>query len=85
MTQILSYNIYRTENIIVLGKPYTVRFTSTPDGQDHALMVSNDATNQQGKYHFSAEVANDYKQQHDEDLANEVLNIIKDDLENNRI
>ena len=85
MTQIISYNVYRTENITVLGKPYTVRFTSKPDNQDHVLMVSNNETNQQGKYHFSAEDANDYKQQHNEELANVVLDIIKGDIENNRI
>ena len=85
MTQVLSYNIYRTENITVSGKPYTIRFTSTPDGQDHALMVSNNETNQQGKYHFSSEVASDYKHLHDKELTDEVLNIIKDDLANNRI
>lgn len=35
MTQILSYNVYRTENITVSGKLYTIRFTSTPDGQEN--------------------------------------------------
>lgn len=85
MTQMISYNIYRTENITVLGTPYTVRFTSTADNQDHALMVSNNETNQQGKYHFSAEVANDYQQQHNEELSNAVLDIIKGDIENNLI
>ena len=85
MIQMISYNNYRTENIIVLGKPYTIRFASTADGQDHALMVSNDVTNQQGKYHFSSEIADDYKLLHDKELIVVVLSIIKDDLENNRL
>ena len=85
MTQMISYNTYRTENITVSGKQYTVRFTSTADNKDHALMVSNNETNQQGKYHFSAEVANDYKQQHGEELSNTVLDIINGDIKSNRI
>lgn len=83
MTQVISLDIYRTENIRVVGKSYTIRFAVTRDGQEHALMVSNDTTNQQNKYHFSSEVAADFKHYHNEELLTEILKIIQDDIENN--
>lgn len=81
MTQIISMSIYRTETLTISGDAYTVQFTSTSDGQDHALMVSNDKSNKQGKYHFSSDVANDLKHYHGKELADEVLKIIKGDIE----
>jgi hypothetical protein len=85
MTQLIIYNTYRTENISLSQNPYTVRFALSADGQEHVLFVSNDFTNQQAKYHFTSEVANDYQHYHNEKLADEVLKIIKDDIKNNRI
>jgi hypothetical protein len=85
MTKLISYNIYRTEIVSILGKVYTVRFTSTPDGQDHALMVSNDVTGKEGKYHVTSDLANDFNKLEGKKFADEVLEIIKSDIEQNII
>jgi len=85
MTQIISYNIYRTATVTVLGNVYRVNFTATADGLDHALMVSNELTGKQGKYHFSSDVANDFKTLEGKELTDEILEIIKSDIENNII
>lgn len=85
MAQVISFNIYRTENVRFSGTPYTIRFASSNDGQEHALMVSNNDTNQQAKYHFSSEVASDFEHYHNEKLESEILKIIKDDIENGQV
>lgn len=85
MTQVLSLNIYRVENISFSGTPYTIRFASSRDGQENTLIVSNNATNQQAKYQFSPEVALDFKHYQNKKLETEMLNIIQDDIKNGRI
>lgn len=85
MAQLISLNIYRTEDITFSGTHYTIRFASSSDGEDHALMVSNNATSQQVKYHFNSEVASDFENYHDEKLVSEVIKIIQDDVKSNRI
>lgn len=85
VTQLLSYNIYRTESILLSQNPYTVRFALSADGREYVLFVSNDFTQQQTKYRFTSEVANDFKHHHSEKLADEVFKIIEDDVKNHRI
>ncbi len=85
MTQMISLHIYRTISFTFSGTQYTVRCAESNDKQEHAFMVSNDTTNQQNKYHFSADVAASYKHYNDEDLKSEVIKIIQSDIENGRI
>ena len=72
MAQLISLNIYRTENITFSGTQYTIRFASSKDDEKHALMVSNNSTNQQTKYHFSSEVASDFEHYHNEKLKSRI-------------
>ena len=80
MVTMVAYDFYRTENIVIKEVPYTIRFAISKDKSDYALFVSNNQNNKQKKYHFSKEVADDYKHYQGEDLSNKVFDIIKDDI-----
>lgn len=61
MVQLVGYHCYQTEIISVNGNEFTVRFTKNSDNTDFAMVVSNNNTGKQSKYHYSEDVAESYK------------------------
>jgi hypothetical protein len=85
MTQLLSFQIYRTENINIAGTSYTLRFSSAGDGEEHILMITNEANKKSAKYHFSPDVEHDFEFFHGEKLEKAVLEMFRSDFDDNRI
>jgi hypothetical protein len=76
MIKKIAYDFYRTENIVIKEVPYTIRFAISKDKSEYVLFVSNNQNNEQKKYSFSEETADDYKHYHGENLSNEVFKLI---------
>lgn len=80
MTNLTSLNITKTFPITVSGNNYTIRFAENVD--EFVIIVSNDSNGKENKYHFDRDTASDFKQDHNEDLHNLVLEIIGSDIQN---
>ena len=85
MTQLIGFDIYRTETMLIGETTYVVRFTVSKDGQEYILLVSNESDGKQAKYNFSKEVANDYKHYEGKELEAEVEKIIEQDIRAGKI
>ena len=85
MTELLGFHFYRTENLSINGIDYTVRFAQKNDSLEFALFVSNNSNGKERKYHFTKEVADDFKTYHGESLEKEVLKTIENDVQNGLI
>lgn len=80
MTQLIGFDIYRTETIEINGTSYTVRFAVSKDGQEHKLFVSNESNSKQASYEFTQEVSSDFKHYQGQELQDQVFSIIKSDI-----
>jgi len=80
MSQMIGFNIYRTERISLNGVNYTIRFTSRKDGQEYKLLVSNESNDKQASYEFTEETASDFKHYHGEELQEQVARFIEGDI-----
>ena len=80
MTQMIGFDIYRTETIVINNITYTVRFTISKDGQENKLLVSNESNSKQASYQFTQEVANDFKHYQGQELQGHVFRMIESDI-----
>ncbi|MGG7094574.1 hypothetical protein ACN0IJ_13140 [Shewanella indica] len=80
MTSLTSFNITKTFPMVVSGNSYTIRFAENID--EFVIFVSNDSNGKQNKYHFERDTASDFKHYRGEDLHNQVLEIIRSDIQN---
>lgn len=80
MTSLIGFNITKTFPMVVSDNSYTIRFAENVD--EFVIFVSNDSNGKQNKYHFDRDTASDFKHYHDEDLHNQVLEIIRSDIQN---
>ncbi|MEI8609955.1 hypothetical protein P4S70_13580 [Enterovibrio sp. Hal110] len=80
MKTLTSFNITKTFPMIVSGNSYTIRLAENVD--EFVIFVSNDSNGKQNKYHFERDTASDFKHYHGEDLHNQVLEIVRSDIQN---
>lgn len=74
------YSITKTFPMIVSGNSFTIRFAENVD--EFVIFVSNDSSGKQNKYHFERDTASDFKHYHGENLHNQILEIIRSDIQN---
>lgn len=77
MTQIIPYQIHRTETLIIDGQPYTAYFSNA--GIDHMVSLVSDDRTKTFTAHFGADIANDFKMTTGQKLADAVLEVLKGD------
>ncbi|MBW3529161.1 hypothetical protein KO533_21710 [Shewanella sp. NKUCC05_KAH] len=83
MTSLTSFNVTKTFPMIVSDNNYTIRFAENID--EFVIFVSNDSNGKQSKYHFERDTASDFKYYHGEELHDQVLEIIRSDIQNGTI
>jgi hypothetical protein len=85
MTELIGFDIYKTETVLINGTNYTIRVASRKDEQEYILIVSNDSSGKNQKYTIRGETAKDFKHYHGSKLKSEILQIIEIDTQNGRL
>lgn len=83
MTDILSFQIYRTESIELNGERFTVYFSKRIDTEAYELFAVNDSKSKSWRAAYTREVAFDFNQATDQNLAEEIYKLFRSDVENN--
>lgn len=81
MTQLIPFEIYRKEVLILNGQEYTVSFSRRFDGEEHQIFAVNFEGNRSIRGSFSTEMADDFTHYTGNDLQKAVYNILKDELD----
>lgn len=81
MTKLIGFQIYQTEDFHIQGSDFTIRFTLSNDGSEYALLVSNITLGKEAKYSYTKETADDFKLYKKLELKEEIVKIIKSDIE----
>jgi hypothetical protein len=74
--------IYRTKEISINEKQYTIQFAVNKDESAYEMIVVNDGNGKRTKYGFSKETAQDFNHVTGDELKEMVLDQIKSDIEN---
>ncbi len=85
MSELLSLNIVRTENLNINGQSYTLRFAKSQDEQEFQFLLSNDSSHKQASCHVSKETANDFETQTGEDIVSLVTDVFKNDIDAGKV
>lgn len=79
MTQLIAFEIYRTEELVLNGYEYTVFFSKRRDTQEYEIFAVNHDKTKSIRGSYSAETAKDFKSYTGNDLQEAVYNILKDE------
>lgn len=82
MTDLIAFEIYRTEEISIFGKQMIARFLRRKDHEAYELLLSDEASGDIWKCGYSAETARDFAKQTGEALEQHVYAIIRNDAAN---
>lgn len=82
MTDLIAFDIYRTENFLIDGRQLIARVLRRKDLEAYELLVSDESTGEVWKCGYSAETARDFAKQTDDDLERHVYAILKSDVTN---
>lgn len=85
MSEIIAFEIYRTENISINGDAFTVRFAKRKDGEEYALFAVNENKTKSWRGFYSPETAADFKHSTGRQLEEEVYAVLKGDIERGHI
>ena len=80
MTDLIAFEIYRTEEISVSGRQLVARFLRRKDHEAYELLLSDEITGEVWKAGYSAETARDFAKQNSEALEQHVYEILKGDV-----
>ena len=81
MTELIAFDIYRTEALTLNADKYVVRFGKRKDREEYALFANNEAGTKSWRCFYSPEVAADFKRSTGKELETEVYSVLKDDIE----
>lgn len=81
MTELIAFDIYRTEALTLNADKYVVRFAKRKDREEYALFANNEAGTKSWRCFYSPEVAADFKRSTGKELETEVYSVLKDDIE----
>jgi hypothetical protein len=82
MSEIIAFEIYRTENIAIKGETFAICFSKRKSGEEYALFAVNDAQTKRWRGFYSPETAADFARVTGLPLEKEVYAIFKADIEN---
>lgn len=82
MTRLIAFDIYRTVNVSVNGRPLVARFLRSKDHEVFELLLSDEESGQIWKCSYSAETAIDFAKEAGESLEQHVYEILKGDVAN---
>lgn len=81
MSEIIAFEIYRSEEISINGETFRVNFSKRKDAEEYALFaVSSDRTKSWRGF-YSAETAADFERSHGETLEKEMYAVLRGDIE----
>ncbi len=83
MTDILSFQIYRTESIEINRERFTVYLSKRTDIEAYELFAVNDSKSKSWRASYTSEVAFDFNQATNQSLADEIYKLFRSDVENN--
>ncbi len=81
MTQLIAFEIYRTEVIFFNGNRFTVSFSKRKDAEECALFAVNDDGTKRWSCFYSAETAADFATSTGQRLEDEVYQILRGDID----
>lgn len=85
MTQLIAFDIYRTELIVFNGECFTVNFSKRKDAEEFALFAVNDDRTKRWKGFYSAETAADFAVSTGQRLEDEVYRVLMGDIESGHV
>ncbi len=85
MTQLIAFEIYRTEVIVFNEDRFTVSFSKRKDGEEFALFAVNDDRTKRWSGFYSAETAADFAMSTGQRLEDEVYQVLRGDLERGHV
>lgn len=85
MSELIAFEIYRTENITIKGESFTVRFTKRRDREEYELHAANDAGTKNWKGSYSSETATDFALSTGLQLEEGVYAILKGEIDRGNI
>jgi hypothetical protein len=85
MTQLIAFEIYRTEVLVLNGERFTVRFSKRKDAEEFALFAVNDAGTKSCNGFYSPETAADFMASTGQRLEDEVYKVLKGDIERGHV
>ena len=80
MSDLLAFNIYRTEKLNLTGELFTINFTRRNDGQEFAIHALNQSGSKNLRVSFTKETADDFSILQGDDLATEVYKVLLPEL-----
>lgn len=81
MTDLIAFDIYRTELLKIKDKTYEVNFTKRKNSEEYNLIAINPNNQKQFHASYSVEIADDFKKSTGDNLAEVVYQILKNDIE----
>jgi hypothetical protein len=81
VTDLIAFDVYRTESLSISGRQLTARFLLRKDQEAYELLVSDESTGEVWKCGYTAETARDFASQTGEGLEQHVYSILKSDIE----
>lgn len=85
MTELISFHIYRTESVKLVGENFNVYFSKRTDGEEYALFAVNESKSKRWRAFYTPEVAYDFEHATGEKLEEDVFKILKSDIESGLI
>jgi hypothetical protein len=81
MTELIAFEIYRTEKLTLNADKYIVRFTRRKNGEEYALFADNETATKSWRCFYTPEVAVDFERSTGETLEAEVYSVLRGDIE----
>lgn len=81
MSQLIAFHIYRTEFLELNHEKYIVHFTKRNDQEEYALFAKSESSAKNWRCFYSSETAADFNRSTGRELAEEVYEVLKGDIE----
>lgn len=81
MTELIAFNIYRTETLTLNEEKYLVRFAKRNDDEEYALFADNESRTKRWRCFYSPEVAANFMRSTGKALETEVYLVLRDKIE----
>jgi hypothetical protein len=81
MSEIIAFEIYRTEVFAFNEERFTIQFAKRKDAEEYALFAVNDAKTKSWKGFYSPETAADFLVSTGQHLEDEVFRVLRGDIE----
>jgi len=85
MTQLIAFEIYRTEVLVFNGERFTVSFSKRKDTEEFALFAVNDERTKSWRGFYSPETAADFVASTGQQLEDEVYKVLRGDIERGHV